>query len=58
LVVAIALAKQHGFQLPIEESEWESLPFLGEALAETTSVDHDREFEQGLDVIVSGPRPI
>jgi TetR/AcrR family transcriptional regulator, tetracycline repressor protein len=44
-------------QLPIEESEWQSLPSLAEALAKTKSVDHDREFNQGLDAIVSGLSP-
>jgi TetR/AcrR family transcriptional regulator, tetracycline repressor protein len=43
--------------LPIEETEWQSLPSLAEALAEAKNVDHDREFEQGLDVIVSGLTP-
>jgi hypothetical protein len=39
---------------PIEESEWQSLPSLAEALAETKSVDPRPEFEQALDAIVSG----
>jgi AcrR family transcriptional regulator len=44
-------------ELRIEETEWRSLPSLAKVLAESKGVDHDQEFEQGLDIIVSGLAP-
>jgi AcrR family transcriptional regulator len=42
----------------INESEWQSLPSLAEVLAEADRVDHDQEFERGLEIIVSGLTPV
>jgi TetR/AcrR family tetracycline transcriptional repressor len=46
------------------QAEWQSLPSLARVLPEAKGVDHDQEFEEGLDIIVSGlmrarpaPRP-
>ena len=41
----------------IGESEWQAFPSLAEALAETNAINHDQEFEQGLDIIITGLAP-
>jgi AcrR family transcriptional regulator len=51
------LALESGLHPSIEESEWQSFPSLAESLAEANGVDHDQEFEQGLDIIISGLTP-
>jgi TetR/AcrR family transcriptional regulator, tetracycline repressor protein len=51
------LGLESGGPLPVTESEWQSLPTLAEAMRGAKSVDHDREFEEGLDIIVSGLKP-
>ena len=39
---------------PTSAEDWESFPSLAEVLPQVKGVDHDQEFEEGLDIIVSG----
>jgi len=51
------LALESGLHPSIEESEWGSFPSLAAALVETNRINHDQEFERGLDIIISGLAP-
>src|SRR5262245_36738008 len=51
------LAIESSLHLSIGESEWQSFPSLAEALAEANAINHDQEFEQGLDIIITGLAP-
>jgi TetR/AcrR family tetracycline transcriptional repressor len=41
----------------IDDSQWGALPSLAAVLAAPRRLDHDQEFEWGLDLIVSGLKP-
>jgi len=51
------LALESSLHPTIGESEWKSFPSLAEALSDANGVDHDQEFEQGLDIIITGLTP-
>ena len=51
------LALESNLHPSIGESESQAFPSLADALAEANGIDHDKEFEQGLELIISGLTP-